>query len=74
MPTKNPRIQMTFADKEDYARISRLLLKEYKSVNEGLREALNAWLRSRGEEPLKELEWGGNRTGTKGGNKKRIVK
>lgn len=70
MPTKKPRLTLVIHDRDDYARISRLLLKEYKSVNEGMREALNAWLRSRGEEPLKELEWGGNRTGTKGGKKK----
>jgi hypothetical protein len=70
MPTKKPRLTLVIHDRDDYARISKLMLKEYKSVNEGLRAALNSWLKSRGEEPLKELEWGGNRTGTKGGKKK----
>lgn len=69
MPTKKPRLSLVIHDREDYARITKLMLKEYRSVNEGLREALNAWLRSRGEDPLKELEWGGNRTGTKAGKK-----
>ncbi len=69
MPTTKPRLSLVIHDKDDYARISKLILLEHKSVNEGLREILNAWLRARGEEPLKDLEWGGNRIGTKAGKK-----
>ena len=69
MPTKKPKFTFPVHDKDDYERVANLLRKEYKSLNEGLRDLLNAWLRKRGEEPLKELEWGGNRTGTKAGRK-----
>ena len=70
MPTKKPRLSLVIHDREDYHRITSLILKEHRSVNEGLREILNAWLRTRSEPPLKELEWGGNRTGKKGETRK----
>lgn len=69
MPTKNPRINATFADKEEYDRVTKFLRREYKSINQGMRAALDALLRKHGEEPLKELEWGGNRTGIKAAKK-----
>lgn len=70
MPTKKPQFIFPVADKEDYDRVSALFQKEFGTINGGMRAAVNAMLKRYGQPPLKELEWGGNRTGTKGGKKK----
>lgn len=70
MPTKKPRFGFPVADQEDYDRVAKLLVQQYGSLSDGWRALVNQELRRHGQPPLKELEWGGNRTGTKGGKKK----
>jgi hypothetical protein len=74
MPTKNPRVYATFASKDEYARVRKFLQKEFKSVNMGLRYALNDLLRRYEQEPLEELQWGGQLKGKPHPARKRTPK
>ena len=61
MTTKNPRDKITWASIQERARVAEFLQREYGSIGNGLRAALNLLLKKHKQPKLDEMKWGGSR-------------